>query len=483
MSNRWIWPFELEEKIGEGGMGAVYRARYVKDDRRVAVKLIPENFCTNKTTTARFRRELELLKTLRHPNIVHCFGGVCGDKQNFYAMELVDGGSLSRLLKQRGRLHWKEVVEYAQQMCAALAHAHKLNIIHRDVKPSNFLITRKGQIQLCDFGVALVANESKLTADGKTVGSVAYMAPEQITGKPVSAQTDLYSLGCVMFEMLTGQLPFEGKTLVETMQRHVTGEVPGIAATVPNAPALLDKLIADLLEKNPADRPQSAQGVLNRLVDILDYPVAGDRRPQKAAAVAKSAWADFSVQTGKWRGTLGRVLPMGLMLIVIVWLLVSNRSLMRHQEFSQRSEERWVETFHSGQPADRMEAVRRLGELGVVGTESVPTLIEGLSDDDEQLRAACAIALKQTGYAGKPAITKLVGLQNKDPSDHVRVQASDALDSIRSAEPESSWPVDLLIVGFAGAMLVWFSLKSRGASSERESPPVPKRKPAPTPRN
>jgi serine/threonine-protein kinase len=472
MRNRWIWPFELEEKIGEGGMGAVYRARYVKDDRRVAVKLIPENLCSNPTTIARFSRELELLKTLQHPNIVRCFGGVCGDKQNFYAMELVEGGSLSQLLEKRGRLHWKEVVEYAQQMCAALAHAHKLKIIHRDVKPSNFLLTRQGQIQLCDFGVALVANESKLTTDGKTVGSVAYMAPEQITGKPVSGQTDLYSLGCVMFKMLTGEAPYGGKTLVETMQRHVTSDVPRIASSIPDSPALLDKLVAELLEKDPANRPPSAQAVSQRLVEIIDFPVAGNRRPQKAATAAKTWWADFSVNSQRLRRTLWTVLPMGLMLVIIAWLLLSNRSLMRHQRFVQRSEKLWIEAFHSVEPADRLEAARKLGELGLVGTRAVPTLIEGLSEDDEELRAACATALKQTGYAGKPAISKLIGLQNKDPSDHVRVQAAEALESIRAAEPESRWPTDLLIVGLAAALLLWFALKQPGVSPETKSRPI-----------
>lgn len=183
MPSLWIWPFELQEKIGEGGMGIVYQARYVKDDRLFAVKLIPAEI-TNKTLIARFEREIEILKTLRHPNIVRAFGGVCEDKQRFYAMELVDGGTLWDKIQTHGFLPWEKVTDWGQQMCAALAYAHAKGIIHRDVKPNNFLVTKAGQLKLSDFGLVSVMSEAKLTADGRTLGTVQYMSPEQIRGKP-----------------------------------------------------------------------------------------------------------------------------------------------------------------------------------------------------------------------------------------------------------------------------------------------------------
>ena len=134
---RWIWPFELQDKIGEGGMGVVYRARYVVNDRQVAVKLLPSDV-TDEVILARFERELEILKTMRHPNIVRCFGGICENQLRFYAMELVDAGTLEELIETQGRLPPMQVVEFGRQMCAALAYAHERGVIHRDIKPGNF---------------------------------------------------------------------------------------------------------------------------------------------------------------------------------------------------------------------------------------------------------------------------------------------------------------------------------------------------------
>src|SRR6185369_6147054 len=176
--------FELEEQIGAGGMGVVYRARYVGNDRKVALKLLPQHVATNPALAARFEREMAILKDLRHPHIVHCFGGTCEGDQWFYAMQLVEGGSIDKLLRDRGVLPWERVVEYGLQICSALQHAHQRGVIHRDVKPANLLLTVKDKIKLSDFGLALVTDESRLTAAGKAVGTYYYMAPEQIRGSP-----------------------------------------------------------------------------------------------------------------------------------------------------------------------------------------------------------------------------------------------------------------------------------------------------------
>src|SRR6185295_6023676 len=222
MEKRWIWPFELEEQIGSGAMGVVYRARFVKNDRRVALKLLPADVAANPTLAARFQREMELLKDLRHPHIVHCFGGTCEGDQWFYAMELIEGGTLASLIEEQGRIPWLKAIDFGLQVGAALAYAHDRNIIHRDLKPGNLLITKAGKLKLSDFGLAQVAAETKLTAAGKTVGSLHYMAPEQIQGKPpISNRSDLYAMGCVLYEMLTGRPPFTGGTVAEILQRHV----------------------------------------------------------------------------------------------------------------------------------------------------------------------------------------------------------------------------------------------------------------------
>ena len=269
METRWIWPFELIDKIGEGGMGEVYRARYVGNNRRVAVKLLPLNAAENKTLIARFEREMEVLKQLDHPNIVRCFGGTCESKQQFYAMELVEGGTLSQLIQLKGRINWESAIDYAIQMCEALQYAHDHGVIHRDIKPSNFLVSKSGHLKLSDFGLITVVTGRRLTATGRTLGTVEYMSPEQIRGNPLSNRSDLYALGCVIYEMLTGQPPFTGDNQPEVMHKHLKDPIPHAARKHIEIPLELDKLICDLLSKTSDARPETADVVKHRLQDIL----------------------------------------------------------------------------------------------------------------------------------------------------------------------------------------------------------------------
>ena len=268
MEKRWIWPFELLDKLGEGGMGVVYRARYVVDNRHVAVKLLPPNIA-NEMILSRFERELEILNTLRHPHIVRCFGGVCEGNQHFYAMELVEGGTLDHLLEERGKFSWEATIQFALQMASGLAYAHERGVVHRDVKPGNFLLTPAGKLKLSDFGLATVEAATKITAAGKTMGTFPYMAPEQIRGRPpVSPQTDLYALGCVIFEMLTGRTPFVGEMPAEVMHKHLDDVPPRISEFASDCPHALESLVRDLLQKDPSDRPESAAIVIERLNDV-----------------------------------------------------------------------------------------------------------------------------------------------------------------------------------------------------------------------
>ncbi|MCA8989024.1 MAG: protein kinase [Planctomycetaceae bacterium] len=271
-SSIWVWPFELIEKIGEGGMGVVYKARYVKDDRMFAVKLIPKEI-SNPTLLARFEREIAVLKSLRHPNIVRAFGGVCEDKQRFYAMELVEGGTLWDKIRSAGYLEWQKVTDYGQQMCAALAYAHGKKIVHRDIKPNNFLINRAGQVKLSDFGLVSVMSEARLTADGRTMGTIQYMSPEQIRGKPpLNHASDLYSLGCVFYEMLTGHPPFDYDNPGQTLHAHLNEKPKPISEFNRECPAQLERLVHQLLEKKIEDRPASAVEVAERLSKIRISP-------------------------------------------------------------------------------------------------------------------------------------------------------------------------------------------------------------------
>ena len=269
MAERQLGPFLLGPKLGGGGMGVVYRATYSKTGQVVALKLLPAELSIKPRLVARFERELAILKKLKHPNIVPCFGGGRLGEQQFFAMELVEGGSLASLLKKRSKLPWEEVIRLGLQICAALEHAHEHGIIHRDLKPSNLLMTRDGQVKLADFGIARDNDATALTAAGRTVGTFAYMAPEQIRGEPeISHRTDLYALGCVLYELLAGTPPFAAETAGELLFQHMEKKPVRVSTIVLDCPIWFDLLLGHLLEKDPADRPRDAAAVAQALAEI-----------------------------------------------------------------------------------------------------------------------------------------------------------------------------------------------------------------------
>jgi serine/threonine-protein kinase len=269
MAERQLGPFVINEKLGGGGMGVVYRAQYTKTGQIVALKLLPDELSENPRLVARFERELEILKKLKHPNIVPCYGGGKLGNQRFFAMELVTGGSLAGMLKKRGKLPWEEVIRLGLQICSALEHAHEQGIIHRDLKPANLLIGKDGKLKLADFGIARDLDATGLTATGRTVGTFAYMAPEQVKGEPpVSQKTDLYALGCVLFELLTGKPPFDAPSAPELMFQHIQKKPPRVASVALDCPVWLDALVAHLLEKEPENRPRDALAVSQALREV-----------------------------------------------------------------------------------------------------------------------------------------------------------------------------------------------------------------------
>src|SRR5712691_11321559 len=268
---RMIGPFLLEQKLGVGGMGVVYKATYTKNGAEIALKVLPISLSANKQLVARFEREMTILKKLKHPRIVQFYGGGQQDGQYFYAMEFIDGGTLDRVLKDKGRLAWEQVVEYGVQICEALEHAHDHGIVHRDLKPANLFLGKDGQLRLGDFGIARDTDATALTATGSTVGTATYMAPEQITAKqPISNKTDLYALGCVLFEMLTGHPPFKAPAQMELLLKHINEPPPKVRAEVLECPIFLEQVILQLLEKHPDKRPHDALMVQVALEEVVE---------------------------------------------------------------------------------------------------------------------------------------------------------------------------------------------------------------------
>jgi eukaryotic-like serine/threonine-protein kinase len=440
MEKRWIWPFELEEQIGAGAMGVVYRARFVKNDRRVALKLLPPDVAANPTLAARFQREMELLKDLRHPNIVHCFGGTCEGDQWFYAMELVEGGTVASLLQEQGRLPWRQVIDFGLQICAALEYAHERDIIHRDLKPGNLLLTKAGKLKLSDFGLAQMSAETKLTAAGKTVGSLHYMAPEQIQGKPpLSNRTDLYALGCVLYELLTGRPPFLGGAMAEVLQRHLRETPQTVASVAFDCPPQLEALVAELLNKDPSRRPESAQVVARRLQEV-DQSVTiklprFDRNKPIDRARTETISADVpQAASSRWPAWWGGALALGLLAGWIGAWLWHGRSA--GTEF----ETQLITGLSDSSSTVRVFAAHSLGEIGPAANHAVPRLLDLLNDQDPAVRIEAASALGKIGPGNDAVLAPLTKTQRSDEIPQVRDAAAQAEKLIRRNSGSSKLP-------------------------------------------
>ncbi|MCA9091657.1 MAG: serine/threonine protein kinase, partial [Planctomycetaceae bacterium] len=294
---RRLGPFLIFEEIGVGGMGVVYRARYEKNGTEVALKVLAPELVADPKIEKRFIRETDILKKLRHPNVVRLFGAGKSKTQRFYAMELVEGGTLDSILKRRGTLTWEETVAYSMQIAKALEHAHNAGIVHRDLKPGNLLVGDDGELKLSDFGIARDTQATALTQAGKTVGTMNYMAPEQISGaQPISLRTDLYALGCVMFQMLSGSPPFRSENQAELLFKHLDEMPPSIHDLNPDVPVPLGNLINDLLAKHPDDRPYDALAVQMLLGKVREQ-VAKEKTRQQDSTVAAGGGLTASDRT------------------------------------------------------------------------------------------------------------------------------------------------------------------------------------------
>ena len=272
MSKYRLDDFDLAETLGVGTVGTIYRAVNKKTGDSYALKLLLPMMAADKLIVTRFEREMYILQRLSHPNIIRYFGrGRDGDKL-FYVMELVKGATLKEVLGVSGALDWKEAVECGRQICSALQHAHNHGVIHRDLKPGNVFISEESsQLKLGDFGIARDMRAKDVTDAGLTVGTYAYMAPELIRGERfISGSVDLYALGCVLFELLTGRTPFVGDNFAQIFDQHLQNEPPSVREIGVDCPPELDALITRLLAKDPAGRPLNARAVQGELSDVYE---------------------------------------------------------------------------------------------------------------------------------------------------------------------------------------------------------------------
>lgn len=263
----------IESVIGVGGMANVYKGQDVKTGTTVAVKVLKEEFLDNEELVRRFKNESKAISILDHPNIVKVYDVSVTDRLQYIVMEYIDGITLKEYLKQRGGpLTWKEVVYFATQVLSALSHAHSKGIVHRDVKPQNIMLLADGSIKMMDFGIARFSRAQNQTVSDKAIGSVHYISPEQAKGDHTDARTDIYSVGVMLYEMLSGRLPFDGNGAVSIAIKQISDKPTPLAEVAPNVPEGLRQITERAMEKDPKDRYQSAQEMLAAIDEFKKNP-------------------------------------------------------------------------------------------------------------------------------------------------------------------------------------------------------------------
>jgi eukaryotic-like serine/threonine-protein kinase len=246
--------YRLESRIGSGGMSTVYRAQDETLERFVAIKLMNREVATDSDQLERFRREARAVARLSHPNIVHVIDAGEDESRPYIVFEYIDGETLKDRIRRLGRLEIPEAVAYCVEVARALGAAHANHVVHRDVKPQNVLIDHEGTAKVTDFGIARTLEEDGLTADGRVLGTTDYVSPEQALGQHATGQSDLYSLGVVLYEMLTGELPYRGETQVAVAMQHVRETVPDVRRLRPEVSAALAAVIERATAKELPDR-------------------------------------------------------------------------------------------------------------------------------------------------------------------------------------------------------------------------------------
>jgi hypothetical protein len=267
---KMLGPYKVDKELGSGAMGSVYRAIHQETGERVAVKMISIGLSSNKGALDRFKREVTILKQFDHRNIAKFITSGRVANTPFFIMEFLEGESLDHVIARRGRISWEELVPIGTQLCAALEHAHLKGIIHRDLKPSNLMILKDGTVKLTDFGIAKDDDATALTAANSTLGTAAYMSPEQCHGKDLTPKSDLYSMGIMFYELITGRKPFVADSAMEMFKLHTKGTFPRPSKLVLELPIWLDTLICQLMEKKPEQRPLNAAKVAEALLEIQE---------------------------------------------------------------------------------------------------------------------------------------------------------------------------------------------------------------------
>ncbi len=305
--------YKIERVVGIGGMAFVYEATDLTHNRKVAIKLLKDKFSDDTRAVKRFINESKSLELLNHPNIVKIYDISVNTPHKYIVMEYINGITLRKYMNYKLPLEWREAVEFTEQILLALDHAHTKGVIHRDIKPQNIMIMQGGKIRVTDFGIAKIPKSESLTLVDKAIGTVYYISPEQASSRKIDARSDIYSLGVMLYEMVTGKLPFTADTPIAVIFKHINDGATAPAKLNPAIPRGLEQIIVCAMEKNPQNRYQSAAQMLRHLRRLkLDpntvflQPKPAPRTPTSETVLKRTARAhrdtsefDFALNEGE----------------------------------------------------------------------------------------------------------------------------------------------------------------------------------------
>lgn len=368
--------YEILEQLGGGGMAVIYKGRDTILNRLVTIKLMRSEYTSDEDFVRRFRREAQAVASLSHPNIVSIYDVGRENDMHYLVMEYVHGEDLRSVIKREGPLEPAKAVRIARQICDALEHAHENNIVHRDVKPHNILITRTGRAKLTDFGIAREASAATVTTTDTIIGSVHYLSPEQARGELAGPKSDIYSLGVVLYEMLTGSVPFTGDSPISIAIKHIQNAPDPLTCRRPGISAELERVVLRALHKDPERRLNSAREMSFQLEEAL---TGDDSDTTRIIAIGQEDMQalKYSDQYTQNRGKPAkRLKPAGWALLFILLALIAGGAVYGYNKFVNVPEVRVPSVV--GKPVQEAQAI--LAEKGLqskVKEQYHPTVQEG----------------------------------------------------------------------------------------------------------
>ena len=304
--------YEITQLLGEGGMSYVYKATDKQLQRTVAIKTLKPNYVEQEKFVERFKREAQTAANLNHPNIVQIFDWGIGDEP-FFVMEYIEGNTLTSIIANKRTISINDILFIGAQVSSGLQAAHSKGLVHRDIKPGNIMITPEGKVKVTDFGIVSLQNEeSDITKTGSILGTASYISPEQAQGKPVSKESDLYSLGTVLYELITGKPPFEGDTPIATATKHITDKPEKLSTYRANIPKGIENAVLKLLHKYPKDRFKNAEDLRAVLLQ---------QKTQLQAIQTQENLVDLTSPKIKYRFTLPALIISLSIVVGTIWTL------------------------------------------------------------------------------------------------------------------------------------------------------------------